>query len=348
MKILYAIFRGLLPIVIAASVHAQECDPVPSGIVSWWPGEGNANDLLSTNNGTLVGDVTFTNGEVGQAFSFDGSSYVNIPNSPSMDQFVSSITVEAWIYTGSLPADWHAIVAKGGSSWRVMCNAPSPVTFSTTGLSNVDFTGNKNVCDGKWHHVACVYDGTMKYIYVDGMLDASTPASGMIAQDSSPASIGNETDQGYHWYGLIDEVSIYNRALSASEIQAIYNAGSSGKCMYPGPPTIVLQPTNQSVGLDSDTSFTVFATNTAPLAYQWYFNPANNAGQASAYALTIDGFVYDVVVTNGGFGYGNVPAVSIVGGNGHSAAGYATISNGILTSITVTNAGFGYSATQVW
>jgi hypothetical protein len=345
MKVLCAIFGGLLPLVIAASVHAQGCNLVPSGIVGWWPAEGNANDIIGTNNGTLLGNLTFANGEVGQAFVFDGSTGVSVPDSPSLDQFGSSITIEAWVRAVSLPGDWHAIVAKGNSSWRVMCAGPGPVTFSTTGVGNEDFTGNKNVCDGNWHHVACVYDGTMKYIYVDGALDASTSASGTIAQNGSALGIGYNPDSGYNWYGSIDEVSVYNRALSAFEIQAIYNAGSSGKCMASAFPTIVSQPTNQSVVLHSNTSFTVSATNAAPVTYQWYFNPANNAGQAGAYALTINGFVYGVVVTNAGFGYGNVPRISFVGGNGSGAAGYATTSNGVLTGITVTNAGFGYSVT---
>src|SRR5215472_14362233 len=220
MKALKAIFGGLLLMVIAASVQAQGCDPAPSGLVGWWPAEGNANDIAGANNGTLLGDVTFTNGEVGQAFSFDGSSGVNIPDSPSLDQFTSSITVEAWVLASSLPEGWNAIVAKGNSSWRVMCNDSGTVTFSTTGLSDEDFTGNTNVCDGQWHHVACVYDGTTKYIYVDGTLDASTPASGAIAQTGSALGIGFNPDTGYNWAGLIDEVWVYNRALSAPEIQA--------------------------------------------------------------------------------------------------------------------------------
>jgi hypothetical protein len=87
----------------------------------------------------------------------------------------------------------------------------------------------------------------------------------------------------------------------------------------------------------------VTATNGTPLSYEWYFVPANNGGQAGAYAEIIDGFCYAAVVTNGGFGYGNVPRVSFVGGGLSAAAGYCTVSNGVLTGITVTNAGSGYT-----
>ena len=72
------------------------CISAPTGLVGWWPGEGNANDLAGTNNGTLVNSVNFTNGRVGQAFSLDGASgYVLIPDSPSLDAFTTSITIEA-------------------------------------------------------------------------------------------------------------------------------------------------------------------------------------------------------------------------------------------------------------
>jgi hypothetical protein len=111
------------------------------------------------------------------------------------------------------------------------------------------------------------------------------------------------------------------------------------------PIEIVSDLANTSVILGSNSFFTVSATSSAPLTYQWYFVPANNDGQAEAYAETISEFVYGAVVTNGGFGYGNIPSVSFTDGGGSGAAGYATVSNGVVVGITVTNAGFGYSAT---
>ena len=106
------------------------------------------------------------------------------------------------------------------------------------------------------------------------------------------------------------------------------------------PPIITVQPQNQFVLVSSNANFSVTASSPVPISYQWYWVPANNLGQqAGAYALSIAGFVYGAVVTNGGFGYGNVPNVSFVGGGGC----YCVVSNGVVTSITVTNAGSGYS-----
>ena len=118
------------------------------------------------------------------------------------------------------------------------------VAFSATGVSpNQDLYGSRNVNDGQWHHVAGVYDGANMFLYVDGTLDVSQPATGSIAQNSAPLRIGanasdGEDGTGYYFNGLIDEVSIYNRALTASEIQAIYTAGSGGKCYTPSAPAI--------------------------------------------------------------------------------------------------------------
>jgi hypothetical protein len=282
------------------------CASVPSGLVSWWPGEDNADDVAGANNGTLVNGAGFAAGEVGQAFSFDGTSYVSIPDSPSLDTLTTSITIEAWIKVNQFSADnyWTAIVTKGDSSWRLhRYSNGSTISFSTTGLSNADLAGNKNVNDGQWHHVAGVYDGTNKFLYVDGALDVSTPATGSIAQNNYPVCIGENAQQtGRLWNGLIDEVSVYNRALSAAEIQSIYNAGSSGKCPFTFP-VIISQPTNQTVGVGGAGIFNVMVSGAAPLSYQWNHNGTNILGATNA-TLTLTNVQfsqagnYAVLVTN--------------------------------------------------
>lgn len=170
---------GLALIVATLPAMAQPaCSPPPSGLVSWWPGEGTADDIEGTNNGSIVNTVGFAPGEVGQAFSFIGSAYVSIPDSPSLHSLVSSITIEAWIQVpqGS-DANWSCAVSKG-YSWLLRFYSGSPIMdFSTVGLSNEELVGTKVINDGQWHHVAGVYDGTTKFLYVDGALDASSPAS---------------------------------------------------------------------------------------------------------------------------------------------------------------------------
>jgi hypothetical protein len=121
------------------------------------------------------------------------------------------------------------------------------------------------------------------------------------------------------------------------------NFGNSYGVAEVSPIIITTNLTNIYVVHGSNTTLSVTASSSNQLSYQWYFVPANNSGQAGAYAEVISGFCYGVVVTNGGFGYGSAPKVSFVGGGGGGAAGVATVSNGILTSIAVTNAGSGYT-----
>jgi sugar lactone lactonase YvrE len=103
--------------------------------------------------------------------------------------------------------------------------------------------------------------------------------------------------------------------------------------------------TNSYVVYGQNATLSISATDLSPISYQWYFNPSNNSGQAGAYAQTFSGFVYGVVVTNGGFGYGVAPSVSFIGGGATvNALGYVTVSNGAVAGITVTNGGYGYTS----
>jgi hypothetical protein len=125
----------------------------------------------------------------------------------------------------------------------------------------------------------------------------------------------------------------------ASSLSVLTNA-------TPFPSGIVINRnlTNSYILYGQNYSLSVSATSTNPVSYQWYFVPTNDSGHAGAYAETISSFVYGAVITNGGFGYGNVPNVSFVGGGGSGASGYGIVSNGVLTGITVTNAGSGYTS----
>jgi hypothetical protein len=203
---------------------------LPSGLMAIWSGDGNARDGTGAHNGTLVGGARFAPGKVGQAFSFNGTSgYVSIPDSPSLDAFADRITIMAWIKVNHLMAnpEWEGIVTKGNASWRLLATSgATTIYFAASGATPADIYGSRNVNDGQWHHVAAVYDGINLSLYVDGALDASKPASGSISRNRDPVCVGYIGNTGlpgnYHFDGLINEASIYNRALTASEIQAIY------------------------------------------------------------------------------------------------------------------------------
>jgi hypothetical protein len=207
------------------------------GLVAWWQAENNGIDVIGGNNGTLLGGATFTSGKVGQTFSFNGvGGCVSIPDSPALDALTNSITVEAWFKFNQTNANasWAAIATKGKSSWRLMgIQGAKTLLFYCSG-PNVGATGTRNVNDGQWHHVVGTYDGANVSLYVDGTLDAVQPGTGPIAVTSSIAGIGYESEgccgsPDYYFNGWIDEVSLYNCALSADEIKAICTEENNGK-----------------------------------------------------------------------------------------------------------------------
>jgi hypothetical protein len=165
---------------------------------------------------------------------------MTVPENPSLDLPVYS--VEAWIYfTGE--ANWHDIIAKGwdyAENYRLQVFDPSysiehALTTATERVT-VD-TPENTLLQSTWTHVAATYDGGTSTLYVNGQLLNRARGNGPAQTDTYDLFIGRppEPDSGWHyaWPGMLDEVTLYSRALSAGEIQSIYNAGSAGKCKPP-------------------------------------------------------------------------------------------------------------------
>jgi hypothetical protein len=299
------------------------CTVPPAGLVSWWRGEGDALDESGVNSGTLQNGATFARGEVGQAFSFDGTNdFVKIPRAPNLD-VGSQLTIDLWMKADPSAPIGSRLEGLVGSDFYGMevGNAPAGVflfistndgaSFKTT----ADVNGQGAIFPvGEWHHVAGTYDGAKLQFFLDGQPYGNpTPASGAISPmlSSSFVTLGSEDGRtkfpfviGTRYFaGELDEVDIFNRALSASEIAAIYQAGSTGKCRSPHT-----------------------ATATASLA---------------------NGFVVGVTISNHGWGYTNTPVVKIIGGGGSGAQAVAVVSNGQLVAINILDAGSGYTNTPV-
>jgi hypothetical protein len=158
----------------------------------------------------------------GNALNFEGANgYVSLANEGNFD-FTNAMTVAAWIKVNSFTHDWQAIVTKGDGSWRLQRYSNTNfIDFGTAGLSNGDLEGTTNVNDGKWHYVAGVFDGSKKYLYVDGSLDASVSVTGTISTNNQEVEIGANSDWSSqrNFDGLIDEVRIWNVARTQTQIQ---------------------------------------------------------------------------------------------------------------------------------
>jgi hypothetical protein len=198
------------------------------GLLGWWKldekdGAVAADSSGNGNDGALVGNPQWRPqaGKIGGAIEFSGKGdYVKIANESAFD-ITSQITVAAWVNITSVPQEWTGIVTKGDSAWRLSTSFANNVFHF--GVSGEDYlNGNTVVGSGQWHHVACVYDGSKMNIYVDGKLDASRQGSGPIATNDFPVCIGGNIQlTGRCWDGLIDDVRVYNYALSENEITAL-------------------------------------------------------------------------------------------------------------------------------
>jgi hypothetical protein len=297
------------------------CDPPPSGIVSWWPGEGNAFDIAGTNNGTMTNGAGFGPGEVGVCFTFKGTgSYIEVPDSPSLS-FTNDFTIELWYKdTGLAPGAYAGLIAKrpysgpcnygisvtGGNqgSFLVYYLDPNYGSYQSTSYSPLP-------APGSWHHLAASFHQVTNEqlqitSYIDGALVKTATLPGNLARTTNnyPLHIGCSNPPGGEFFvGDIDEISIYNRALQPSEIAAIFSSGSFGKCTTPTAPSIYSQPTNQTAIAGSTVNLSVGASGTLPLMYQWTMGETNLPGATNA-VLTLTNVqmsqagTYSVMVTN--------------------------------------------------
>lgn len=217
-------------------VHAQYSPPA-SGLVSWWRGDGNANDSADGNNGTALNGAGYVPGVFGQAFSFDGSDdHVRVPDAANL-RITSALTVSAWVYPKShgsfdeIISKWDAIVPSSNQrayTFKIDPSAKAVLSLSADGTpAQVSATSASNIPLNMWTHLAATYDGTLMKVYVNGVLDGQQAYSGGIYGGLAELGIGGVVGSvpsggGISFFhGSIDEALIYNRALDSSEILSI-------------------------------------------------------------------------------------------------------------------------------
>ena len=228
------------------------CVKAPSDMGSWWPADGNANDIVGGNHGTLVGSAAFTPGMVGDAFNLTGG-HVEVLAPVGLDFGTDDLSIDAWILippgSPSLTATYLPIVDKrdlpGGafgaqSTGYTLFLYDGNLAFQLgdpgPGFYNYISPGPDLRVGGVWHHVAVTVDRdspTGGNLYVDGAVVLNfnpTNRPGSLT-NTQPLFIGRHAGApSITFVGLIDEVEIFGRALSPQEVQGISDAGSSGKC----------------------------------------------------------------------------------------------------------------------
>ena len=278
-----------------------------TGLVAYYPFNGNANDASGnghdgTNNGAVL--MTDRFGTPNAAYYFAGNGErISIADSPAL-QLTGGYTLAAWINFEAGGTYMPRIINKFTYSfWTSDTSAQRSPGMHLSG-QNPWLYGPPILYAGIWYHVASSYNLQQRKLYVNGALVASDSYTLGVAVGNFPLEIGRKPCYGYDAFkGIIDDVRIYNRALSPSEVVQLYNTenGSAG-------PWITTQPTGQSAQAGANVALNVAASGTPPMSYQWLFNGATLPG-ATAATLTlslvnsIDAGAYSVVVWNA---YGSV------------------------------------------
>ncbi len=222
------------------------------GIVSYWKADGDAYDYVNGNDGIDYGGLSYASGRVGQAFSFDGvDDYVSIPEDSSLNYTSSNrISVALWAKTdvtqvqspiadngdGADDRATFEIFDNNGVFWARLFDQDD---IQSTAATITGGTWNS----GQWYYIVILMNGTDFVMYVNGEELASTSFSGRTIRDfDSPIAIGRRGDGSsgyfYHFDGSIDEVAIYNRALTPDEIYQQYINGLNNE-QYCTPATMV-------------------------------------------------------------------------------------------------------------
>lgn len=230
------------------------CMTPPAGMTNWWPGDGNANDFVGSAQGTAHGAVTFGPGRVGSGFTFNGAGSVDFGTSAG-NFGVADFTVSFWMKTTASAGTGTALVEKRAVcaysdfwSFRMVGSAnPSAVTRLGQVVVELDNTSDPGgsgyallysqvpVNDGAYHHVALTRAGTTAKLYVDGVLrDTQTTANVLRLTNGAPLQIGASVcmslDGTLPLVGQLDEVELFNRALTAAEIEKFWTL-TLGQCL---------------------------------------------------------------------------------------------------------------------
>lgn len=342
--------------------HAQSS--LTNGLAAYYRFSGDANDASGNGkNGTAV-NVTATSdryGTAGAAYKFNGSnSYVNLALNRPLTNQTAAITIAGWVRADSIQSGKGLFFHRGNYAdigIRISQSVAMRLEFVT--LASSYGGGNDLLLSASaipltnWVAFAATYDGAVKRLYINGTLDSFAPYTGILNWDvnfQGETIGGTFTGQADPFNGGIDEIRLYNRALSASEVADLFVSEFS-------PVSITGQPVSLVVNLTSNATFQVTATGANPLVYQWWLDGVIIPGATNT-TMTITNVMplavgdYTVVISNhAGSVTSSVASLFVPGvlkgqaayyaldGNADDASGYGK--HGLAVNVTATTDRFG-------
>jgi hypothetical protein len=381
---------GILTITLALAAQAQAQSFLTNGLVAYYPFNGNAND--ESGNGHNLANVGATLcadrfGNTNAAYAFNGSSYLGA-STPPLTQ-IDNCTLTAWIQLASLNQNSAFAVCLGqnaqlnngfgfgvsGGGYGGATGSQLYAFYPGTSFAPDEYEFNSTT---EWSQVVMVRSSDVAVLFVNGLPTTNT-FSTMVSPPTSfeIGSAGNAYP--LYFTGAVDDVRVYNRALSSNEVQELFGyesvpspcvphaatataiiangfvvsaAVTDGGCGYTDAPLVLIMG-----GGGTGATATAVVSNglvvgiTITDAGSGYTNaptvdinaPACIPYTATATATVVNGFVVGATITDGGCGYTNTPTVRFIGGGGSGAQAVAVESNGMVIAINLLNAGFGYT-----
>jgi len=312
-----SISNSLLSVAVSLLGASFAKADIADGLVEYWVLDGDYSAAVDASHaGTLVttgtGSGTFVPGKFGQAIdlgnSAENQAYVEVGGDENdMDFTAGSMTISTWYTTESLYTNWQTLAGKGeGDGWRIAraSASTSNLTFSSRRPHDfAAFLDDQTTGSDKWHHLVTTVDaGVENNMYVDGVLVATDTSGTLLQNRANAMQIGGNPDAaGRGWNGNIDDVAVWNRALTQDEVSSIWNDGTGASiASLIGGTTTPLQivevahtRTVDNILVDltftskEGSSYSVFATNdlSLPLASWTELNDGFPAAEEASFTL---------------------------------------------------------------
>ncbi|MBF0286933.1 MAG: hypothetical protein HQM14_03875 [SAR324 cluster bacterium] len=211
------------PVYVAGYANVSIVD----GLAASYSFEGNAYDDIGAFHGTHHGNVTYKSGKFGKAVDFDGSSYISTPLNGNLSTG-EGFTISVWVNIDNNPSGITQIIEGFGSTSGAWAQKEIFLeTINSSGVVQFDFKGNfinsPELTTGSWQHLVVTYDGSSQKVYVNGSLASEERASGPLTVVTG-FNIGRDYEGNIQYFrGRIDELKLYNRAISLTDVQNLYN-----------------------------------------------------------------------------------------------------------------------------
>ena len=255
---------GKVALLLGAAVFLSPTESraqIEVGLLNYWPLDGTPADTAdlvpnatgtTVNDGTVNGNVTFVDADTeglgagfGQVGNFPGGAGNNItildPDEVTndIDRSNADVSISLWFRLNNRDTNWQALIAHGeGTDYRVAIrggNDPIQYAYAGGGAGSDIFSattfGAAPAGDGLWHHLVATTEGSITNLYVDGVLEATGGTGPINENGQNLLCIGCNPTNGREWNGLIDDIGMWDRALTADEAKAIYDAGIAGNSL---------------------------------------------------------------------------------------------------------------------